>query len=488
MTSWNYIVVGLCLLLLLWLLVQEFKRDRRSLLASRALAVVLAVGALAGMALPLGHHRERMVGAGVAPSTAAASPAGIVAAGWQRRLGKGERLRVQGDWKGRPVKVLLTGMGAVLDSADVRGEFELTTVPAAVGRMVFGLVVLAGADTLEREEVPVEVSEEKPLKVLVLGSSPDFEHIFLMNFLGREGDAVASRVAVSKGKYALSFVNMDRRPLEPLSPALLGGFDLVIADSSALPVAGSVAAVMLRRQVEEKGLGLLIRVDSSVRIGRPGMRVLERDSAGRVVVGCLLAGAGKVIYSASNTSYTQWLAGRKEAYAAYWTMLLRQAARASEREEEWNWRPWLPKVGEPVDLELASGNAAPQGLVRSGGQVLAVYLQADAAFSWRWRGRYWPVSAGWQTVQAPGGDTLWGYAWGAGSWKGVATDGQASKAAARLGSAGGRGHGSDGSAAADGTGKVVREWVEIPRWILYMVFLLSMFFLWVERKMGGMNG
>jgi hypothetical protein len=488
MTSWNYIVLGLSLLLLLWLLVQEFRRDRRSLLALRALAVVLTVGALAGMALPLGHHRERMAGAGVAPSTPAAAPAGIVAVGWQRRLGKGERLRVHGNWKGRPVKVLLTGMGAVLDSADVRGEFELTSVPAAVGRMVFGLVVLAGGDTLEREEVPVEVSEGKPLTILVLGSSPDFEHTFLMNFLGREGDGVASRVAVSKGKYALSFVNMDRRPLEPLSPALLAGFDLVIADSSALPVAGSVAAVMLRRQVEDKGLGLLIRVDPSTRIGRPGMRVLERDSAGRVVVGCLLAGAGKVIYSASNTSYTQWLAGRKEAYAAYWTTLLRQAARASEREEEWNWRPWLPKVGEPVDLELASGNAAPQGLVGSGGQVSAVYLQEDAAFSWRWRGRYWPVSVGWQTVQAPGGDTLWGYAWGAGSWKGMPTAGLASKAAARPGSAGERGHGSDGSAAADGTGKIVREWVEFPRWILYIVFLLSVFFLWVERKMGGMNG
>jgi hypothetical protein len=42
----------------------------------------------------------------------------------------------------------------------------------------------------------------------------------------------------------------------------------------------------------------------------------------------------------------------------------------------------------------------------------------------------------------------------------------------------------------DGTGaeKPVREWVEFPRWIFYMVFLFSMFFLWVERKMGGMSG
>jgi hypothetical protein len=286
----------------------------------------------------------------------------------------------------------------VLDAAAVTGEFELTTTPAVAGKAVYGIIVVAGVDTLDREEVPVEVSDGKPLKVLVLANSPDFENTFLMNWLGREGDAVASKVAVSKGKYAFSFVNMERQSLERLD-----WFDLVIADSSEV-------TPVLWRQVEEKGLGLLIRVDSSVRISRPGMRVLERDSAGRVVVGCLLAGAGKVIYSASNTSYRQWLAGRKEDYAAYWTMLLRQAARSGEPEDEWNWRPRLAKVGEPVDLELATGRDMPQGIV-GGDNRVAVYLGEDAAFPWRWRGNYWPVSTGWQELRVPGGDTAWGYVW-----------------------------------------------------------------------------
>ena len=466
MTSWNYIVVGLCLVLLLWLLVQEYRRKPQSLLLARAGAVVLAVGALAGMALPIGQNRERLVGAGVASSKSEPAPAGIVAVDWQRRLGRGELLRLQGRWEGRPVKLLLTGLGAVLDSAAVTGEFELTTTPAVVGRAVYGISVVAGVDTLDREEVPVEVRDGKALKVLVLANSPDFENTFLMNWLGKEGNAVAGRVAVSKGKYAFSFVNMERQSLERLD-----WFDLVIADSSEV-------TPVLWRQVKEKGLGLLIRVDSSVRISRPGMRVLERDSAGRVVVGCLLAGAGKVIYSASNTSYRQWLAGRKGDYAAYWTMLLRQAARSGEPEEEWNWRPRLAKVGEPVGLELATGKDMPQGIV-GGDNRVAVYLGQDAAFPWRWRGNYWPVSAGWQELRVPGGDTAWGYAWPQWAWKGVAA-GRASKAEG--------GHRSGGGAATGGNGKIVREWVEFPRWIFYMVFLLSMFFLWVERKMGGMNG
>jgi hypothetical protein len=449
MTGFHYIVIGLCLLFLLWLLLQEVRRKNRSLLAMRVVAVVFAVGALAGMALPLGHYRERPAAERVKRPGVEEAPAAIVAVDWQRRLGKGEGLRVQGHWGGRKVKMLLTGMGEVLDSAEVTGEFELTTTPAVVGRAVYGIVAVAGRDTLEREEVPVEVSDGKPLTVLVLAGAPDFENTFLMNWLGQEGNAVAGRVAVSRGKYALSFVNMERRSLEGLE-----GFDVVIADSSEV-------TSVLWRQVEERGLGLLIRVDSSVRIGRPGMRVLERDSLGRAVVGVVLAGAGKVVYSASNTSYSQWLAGRKDDYSAFWTMLLRQVARTGEPEEEWNWRPRLARVGEPVELELASDRAEPEGLV--GGT--AVYLEQDAALSWRWRGRYWLLSAGWQEVRVPGGDTSWAYVWGADAWKGIR-----------------------GTNVEAEVGKPAKEWVEFPRWIFYVVFLLSVFFLWVERKIAGMNG
>ncbi len=462
MTGWMYIVMGLCLLLLLWLLVQEVRQKRKSLLLVRLGAVLLAVVALAGLALPLGRWRERQIVAEVrqAPKSAERqsdgiaahqAPAGIVAVDWRRRIGKGEPLQVQGRWAGSKVKILLMGMGTVLDSADVSDEFELRAVPSVVGRAVFDLMVLAGRDTVEREEVPVEVVEGKPLKILVLANSPDFDNTFLMNWLGKEGNAVAGKVAVSRGKYQLSFVNMERRSLEALD-----GFDLVIADSSEV-------TPVLWRQVEEKGLGLLIRVDSAVRIGRPGMRVLERDSAGRVVAGVMLAGAGKVIYSAANTSYSQWLAGRKNEYAVHWTMLLRQAAKSGEQEDAWTCLPALPRVDEPEVLELASERPEPEGLVGN----TAVYLAEDAALSYHWKGRYWPASPGWQAVRVPGGDTSWNYVWGEGAWKGI----RPAKVVSRK-----------------GTGKTVREWILFPRWILYAIFLLSVFFLWVERKIVGMNG
>jgi hypothetical protein len=407
---------------------------------------------------------------------------GILGADWTRELSKGERLVVEGRWAGKKVKLLLTGLGKVMDSADAVDEFRLCMTPAQAGKAVYSLVAVAGGDTLEQEQLPVEVRADNVLKILVLASSPDFENTFLINWLSKNGDQVASRTAVSRGKYHLSFVNMEERPLEPLSPAVLGAFDLVVADAGALPAAGTAAAVALHRQVEDNGLGLLIKVDSvggsGMGIGGWGgpMRALVRDSLGRVVVGCVRAGMGKVIFSKSNTSYTKWMEGRQGEYSAYWGELLRQAGRAGEPEEKWDWQPALAGVGMPMVGELETAAALPQGVV--GTEPATVYLAQDVALPFRWRGRYWPVAAGWMVAHTPGGDTTWRYVWPVGAW--AAADRERRWAATQDYLRQLR--------PAETKKTMVREKAALPKGWFYVLFLLAMIFLWVERKMSGMNG
>ena len=535
MSFWNYIVLGLCLAMLVFLCWKEVRRMDRHWLAARVIATIVAVAALGCIALPLyyqrevfeqgrervlltGGYREDSVGAflrahpgipvdtvgggargrwqvfgygltkeeweGLRPASLVlhgpGGNTGILGADWTRELSKGERLTVQGRWAGKKVKLLLTGLGKVLDSADVVDEFRLSVTPAQAGKAVYSLVAVAGADTLEQEELPVEVGADKVIKILVLASSPDFENTFLINWLSKNGDEVASRTAVSRGKYHLSFVNMEERPLEPLSAAVLGAFDLVVADGSALPAAGTAAAVALRRQVEDNGLGLLIKADSAggwgVGMGWWGqpMRVLVRDSLGRMVVGCVRAGEGKVIFSKSNTSYSLWMEGRQAEYAAYWGGLLRQVAREGEKEEKWDWQPALAGVGMPMVGEVETEAALPQGIVGAA----AVYLAQDVALPFRWRGKYWPVAAGWMEAHTPGGDTSWRYVWPVGAW--AAADRERRWAATqeyqrKLGPA-------------ETQNTMVREKAALPKGWLYVLFVLAMLFLWVERKMSGMNG
>ncbi len=118
------------------------------------------------------------------------------------------------------------------------------TTPAQRGRAVYTLAVVAmggrrgaavaGGDTLEREDIPVEVKQGRSLRVLLLAASPDFENTFLSGWLSGQGDAVASRTTVSKDKYQVGFANMAERALDVLTPALLEGFDVGIADSGGL--------------------------------------------------------------------------------------------------------------------------------------------------------------------------------------------------------------------------------------------------------------
>ena len=419
MTVWNDIVIGLSLPVLVFLLWKETRRADRSRLGARVIATVMAVASLAAMGITMTHMREAVLASAAARSDGGGS--GFVTADWQRQLQQGQRLAVQGRWRGPGVKILLTGLGATLDSAEGVADFVVHTVPAQSGRAVYRLVAVRGADTLEQEDVPVEVEPVRPLKVLVLASSPGFENRFLMNWLAAGGHEVAARISVSKDKYVL--VNAPGRH----------AYDVVVADAGVLSEA-------LRQEVEG-GLGLVIRV----------------DSAGKTIAGwhAGMVGAGRVVVSAGDSTYSWWMAGRRQEYAAYWSSLLQQAARKTGTGEEWRWRPALPRVGEPVEAELQTGSPLPQGIF---GRE-AVYLGQDGFLPFLWRGEYWPETAGWQQVHTLKGDTAWWYAWPAGAWKAVKR----------------------GGAVVDAP--IVREErAEIPKGWIYAVLLFSLAFLWVERK------
>jgi hypothetical protein len=604
MMGWKYIAGGVCLVVLAFLLWKEWRRADRSRLAGRMTAVLLAVAALAGLALPLTYHRtvpavadgegilltegyepdsvlafvrahpaihdmwgDMPVGGGKAwpvsrlhvfgygltgvewaglgttlrspPVDFHAGPraAGIVAVDWQRRLSKGDRLRVQGHWQGHPVKLVLSGLGGALDSAgDVAGggpggsgDFSLGTVPAQSGRAVYRLMAIAGGDTLEQEDIPVEVQSGRPLKILILAATPDFENTALANWLAGSGQQVASRTLVSRDKFQSSFINMTPRPLDKLTPLLLAGFDIVIADATALPPEGGMELQALRRQVEENGLGLIIKVDSAgpggigiggmgqAQIGRagdsmqppyirerPGMRTLARDSFSRTAVGGEMYGAGKVVFTTLNTTYSRMLAGQRSAYAAYWAGLLGRVAREPEPGERCQLMPALPRAREPATVKVATAAELPQGMVggeevTGGAATTALYLAEDADLLFDWRGVYWPERAGWQTLSTLNGDTTNFYVWPREAWVTLYREQRRRETLSYLAERGddgggvGGGRGSDGSGVGrvDGHGHsdvAGQQSVPIPKYWFYSIFLISMLFLWVERKIGGMNG
>ncbi|HWK04162.1 MAG TPA: hypothetical protein VNS58_11055 [Puia sp.] len=662
MTLWNDMIIGLCLVLLGWLLWKEFRRINRLRLPARVAASVVAVISLACLALPItytakkgpassgkegvlltegydpdslrqllqtaragggfpdvfidtgatGIHRLsklHVLGYGLTRKEWAAlrppplvfhpSPfsAGILSVSWKEKLAPGERCRIQGRVSlvpGKPVKLLLTGMGLPLDSVVIAAgqdrtpsgkqdvaatssgkqdraadrassgkqhgapasagqtDFELTTIPAQSGRSVYRLWVLGGegagkehangkdgtlsggsrdneghVDTLEQESLPIEVLPAQKLKILLLASSPDFENTFLVNWLSRSGHAVATRTAISKGKSDKAFLNMPETTLDPLTPSVLDKFDLVIADAAALSSGNAAEGSSLRRQVAEKGMGLIIRADSAATVSsdpggsgaatfyknifpletvkdstqrtyikeRPGTQALLRDSSSRILVSSGLYGSGKLVFTTLNNTYSRMLSGEKKAYAAYWSQLLQKATRDAEPGEEWLFTPDLPRVNEPVAALLQTNKSGlPQG--QFGAHTL--YLAQAPLLPFQWQGTWWPAVAGWQSAATPQGEPCWWYVWPEADWRNVhrrqrreETREYIAEQAANLAATDrdlattNPGPTPAGQAAANRTTAAQdadSERVPVsPTWF-YALFIFSCLFLWVERK------
>ncbi len=537
MTAWSYIVVFLSLALLALLLTCEWKRVNRARLSWRLSATVMLVVALAAIALPVTYKRGFTIGGkegvlltegydqdsvrlfmqakktpvwmsaadvkepglsvlhifgdGLTREQCATLPsvplifhpsvmrAGVVSIYWQQALWPGEICRIQGrfyDPGGRPVKLLLTGMHTVLDSTEIKSQgesrFELRTVPVQAGRAVYRLIALNGADTLEQEPIPVEVLQGKVLKVLILAASPDFENRFIAGWLADNGHGVEVRTTISKGKYDRADLNMAVGAVDHLSPGLLDKFDVVMADAAVLKTDDA----LLRGQVAEKGLGLIIR-DSILRF-RPGERGLIRDSLGRIQVSESMYGAGKIIFTNLQTTYTRLLAGDKKGYAALWTSVLKEAAGKDAVAERWQLAPDLPVVDQPVKVLLRyAGSGLPQGFFETEEESTSVvtYLAQRPLLSFVWEGLYWPRSAGWQSVHTTQGDRTWWYTWAANDWRTLHRMEKMRETERWIAGARNIKVEKTGAAGEASRAPVGKGW-------FYLLVILSCLFLWVERK------
>lgn len=599
MITWNYIVVGMSLLLLVFLVWKEAARADRSLRAARIAAVVVLAISLACLMLPVYFGRSRPVASkgregvlltegyepdslrqfmqAVRPGEMAVFPGerelgygspdlaklhvfgyglsgeqwaslypsntgspqvvfhasplrtGIISANWKQQLLPGERLRIQGTCysaDGKPVKLVLGGMNTPLDSVilfargeatgstrgvtagvaeniatGVQQEFELSTVPAQAGRAIYhitagsaGKTGSAGKmeDTLEKESIPVDVLPGKALTILLLASAPDFENRFLVNWLSQNGHSVAMRTAISRGKYDKAYLNMAQVALDHLSSSLLDKFDVVVTDAAALRAMVPGELSCLRRQVEEKGMGLIIREDSTGSGFGVGIQALVRDSLSRVLVSRRLYGSGKVVSSTVQNTYVKMLSGHSKEYAAFWSSIIQKAARDNEPAGRWAFIPAFPRVNEPVRVLLQANDAGiPQGQFGAA----AVYLGQDPLLPFLWQGTYWPGEAGWQSGRTLRGDTCWWYAWGPGDWQGLyrRQRWEDTRRQAAMDSAGG-GQGAGIWAAAvrradlqgEGAGKGLqgeeagRDFIAKGWW--YGLLFLSCLFLWIEKK------
>ncbi|WP_133177765.1 hypothetical protein [Chitinophaga parva] len=416
---------------------------------------------------------------------------GITHLHWNQQMPGGAALRVQGQFQSRrPLKVLLYGLNAPLDSATA-SPFTLTTRPKHRGGAVYRLITLQGKDTLSNDPLPVFVTAADTLNVLLLAAVPDAENRFLKDWLGSHGSKVAVRTVISRGKADQAFMNQDKK--EAGNAGNFAPYDLVVADAAALQSLPMATLNGLRRQVEE-GMGLLVKTDSgqgstgfynsgivlqtlppgeSIRLPqavplkdeqavymKPGaaQQPLISDEKGRVFCAVTPYGRGNILHTTLHNTYTWQLASHPDDYDRLWAMLLHTIAREKPVSMEWRTGTAFPLQDAPVLL-----------------QAYSTEMPVDASFSFArnsdipflWACMQWPRRSGWQ--YGPQGQ-VW-YVYGRGDWATLRARERTTATAALAGS------GDTASIAQTPEGRPVP-----PLWP-FLAFLLAAGFLWVERKL-----
>jgi hypothetical protein len=474
----------------------------------------------------LGADQLKALGARNILFHAASLPQHFRSISWQRQVNTGEELILQGSYynnSSKPVKLLLQGFSTNLDSANVMpGEtsaFRLRTVPKQLGRAVYSLIVLDGADTLHHEKVPFEVTDVKPLNILALAASPDFENKFLKNWLFSRRYGITIRTLISANKYIRESLNMPVLKSDRITPALLNNFDLVVGDASALKKLSTGELDHLRLAVEQRGLGMIVRADSitsstlffnrgfkiiqsavsnkqqvhlqtadssrlfpALILERPNHieptplnRPLVHDPTAHAYAASHLAGAGKIVYTTLANTYSWVLAGDTAAYRHYWSELVSEAAKTVTAANSFTIRPQVPITDFPVELRVETTDSIPFTMQVNDGTVA---MQQDYRLPFYWTGIYWPRKTGWQR-SAKDGDVYYWYVFDKNDWKDI----RAFERTSLNQTYNSRVHSTiDRHESAT---SIIKK--EIPKVYFFIMFLICCVYLWIEEKFYNTN-
>lgn len=446
-------------------------------------------------------------------------PTGFTAGSWSEILPASEVQRVQGLFNNRsdrPVKVLLEGLGTRLDSVMIPARkqmpFTLSCTPRQIGPAVYQLQAFSGAEKIATEEVPFQVVEQPKTKILVLASFPDFENKFLRNWLLDHKYPALFRTRISKDKFSTEQVNAEGAESAMLTAATFKKYDLVIADEEELTNLGALNAA-LQHEIQA-GLGLLLRLneaepgskfsrmfnirstrDSITTTVQPVLRensqqlkalpmrqpvylaanstqqVLLADPKGNALVNTALQGNGRITATTIPATFNWVLSASTSDYSNYWSTLIKQTARKTTNDFYWDVEPKMPKVGEQVKINFQhETEVIPSLQLKS--ENLAV--QQHLVLPFYWQSSFRAKQQGWTTFSTSAGKEQALYVYAASAWplikaKKMIIDNTSFE---KL-------QDEKKVAAQDVVQKVEKS---VSRWIFFILFLVSVGFLWFETK------
>jgi len=195
------------------------------------------------------------------------SPSGIVKLNYKQEQVVGNSILIEGLYanakKGN--RLILespgkTSLDSVVFSNNSTQAFKLSTQLNVIGNYEYNIVEKDSLGTIKTiNPIGVSVIPESTLSILIVNGFPTFETKYLKNYLAEKGHEVVVRSQVTRGKFKYEYFNKTSKPLVDFSEKSLQNYDLVIIDYQSFRNLGRIQKSNLEAIVRNEGLGMFIQ-------------------------------------------------------------------------------------------------------------------------------------------------------------------------------------------------------------------------------------
>ncbi|PCI72360.1 MAG: hypothetical protein COB38_04370 [Gammaproteobacteria bacterium] len=336
-------------------------------------------------------------------------------------------------------------------------------IPKTFGLMTYKIEVLEGDTVISQETIAIEVINQSNLRMLILQSSPSFETKQIKNWAGDNQAVVVVNTNINPKINLSRLTNVDEQErkkyeLLALSESLLAGFDILMIDSrrfnqlnveekktianslddglgvillmdkesleDSLPFSASAEGWLSTRLVgknnqsalyleslKENNKGHHLLYESAISHISNGFEFednkstpLISNSKKEILVVQLQQGLGKVSYSLIKDTY-RWVSnGEKNSHSLFWQHLIKNTARQRKNEIEWITDNERIVVGNKERLCVANklmSSDLYQSEIHSfrDNKVSKVLFNKVPTLTNRYCASYWPEASGWHHLR-----------------------------------------------------------------------------------------
>lgn len=334
------------------------------------------------------------------------------------------------------------GLDSIQFTAATDTVFSLQGTVKAPGDFVY---TLAEKDLLgtvvNNEALPVHISPEKQLQVVMLSAFPSFEFKYLKNYLAELNHQVLVRSQLTQGRFKYEYFNQERKPFNALTTSSLKDLDLVILDAGAWQSLSRNEQNSIKDAVAQEGLGVFVMPSEELFYGsqplidfkftRTAQTEVELQdgtvvstfgyymnsaanfnatlkAANQILAGQRFIGFGSVSTTVLSNTYALQLKGNQERYKSLWSEILKSVLKPESDMIFWEETEQIVRPHEPYTIKFRTA-VSEFTLTDTDGNSIPVIQDPDIPELWL--ATFYPEETGWFTLRFSTGDTVSEYAY-----------------------------------------------------------------------------